>query len=140
MTIQAQVLDLMGKLKRELNTAMILITHDLGIVSEVCDKVAIMYAGRIIEKGTAEEIFAHPAHPYTIGLMASKPVVGKQVDKLYSIPGKVPNPINMPDHCYFKERCAKCTAKCSGEYPGMVRLSPTHFVACHLYDEENNNG
>ena len=139
-TIQAQVLDLLRNLKDKINSSIMFITHDLGVIAEMADYVVVMYAGRIIEKGTAEEIFAHPAHPYTIGLMASKPVVGKQVDKLYSIPGKVPNPINMPNYCYFKERCAKCTAKCDRDYPGMIQVSPTHFVACHLYDEENANG
>ena len=86
-------------------------------------------------------IFQDPRHPYTIGLQKSKPTM--QLDdsaELYNIPGNVPNPVNMPNHCYFKERCAKCTAKCSGEYPGMIQVSPTHFVACHLYDEEKNNG
>ena len=139
-TIQAQVLDLLRNLKDKINSSIMFITHDLGVIAEMADYVVVMYAGRVIEKGTAEEIFANPAHPYTIGLMASKPVVGKQVDKLYSIPGNVPNPINMPSHCYFKERCDRCTAKCSGDYPGMIQVSPTHFVACHLYDEENANG
>ena len=96
-TIQAQVLDLLRNLKDKINSSIMFITHDLGVIAEMADYVVVMYAGRIVERGTAEEIFAHPAHPYTIGLMASKPVVGKKVDKLYSIPGKVPNPINMPD-------------------------------------------
>ena len=138
-TIQAQILDLLRQLKDKINSSIMFITHDLGVIAEMADYVVVMYAGRIVEKGTAEEIFAHPAHPYTIGLMASKPVVGKEVDKLYSIPGKVPNPINMPDYCYFKDRCEMCVEGCSGEYPHMVQLSPTHFVTCYRY-YENGKG
>ena len=132
-TIQAQILDLLRQLKDKINSSIMFITHDLGVIAEMADYVVVMYAGRIVEKGTAEEIFAHPAHPYTIGLMASKPVVGKKVDKLYSIPGKVPNPINMPDYCYFKDRCEMCVERCSGEYPGEVSISPTHKVSCYRY-------
>jgi peptide/nickel transport system ATP-binding protein len=104
-TIQAQILDLLRDLKDRINSSIMLITHDLGVVAEMADYVVVMYAGRVIEKGTAREIFKDPRHPYTIGLMKSKPVVGKHVDKLYNIPGNVPNPINMPDYCYFKDRC-----------------------------------
>ena len=132
-TIQAQILDLLRNLKNKINSSIMLITHDLGVIAEMADYVVVMYAGRVVEKGTAEEIFANPAHPYTIGLMASKPVVGKKVDKLYSIPGKVPNPINMPDYCYFKDRCEMQVEKCSGEYPHMIQLSPTHMVSCYRY-------
>ena len=139
-TIQAQVLDLLRNLKDKINSSIMFITHDLGVIAEMADYVVVMYAGRIIEKGTAEEIFAHPAHPYTIGLMASKPVVGKQVDKLYSIPGKVPNPINMPNYCYFKDRCELCVEPCGGAYPGEVSLSPTHKVSCYrYYDKKEEN-
>ena len=132
-TIQAQILDLLRNLKDKINSSIMFITHDLGVIAEMADYVVVMYAGRIVERGTAEEIFAHPAHPYTIGLMASKPVVGRQVEKLYSIPGKVPNPINMPDYCYFKDRCEMCVERCNGEYPGEVSLSPTHKVSCYRY-------
>ncbi len=135
-TIQAQILDLLRNLKDKINSSIMFITHDLGVIAEMADYVVVMYSGRIIEKGTASDIFHHPAHPYTIGLMNSKPVVGKKVDKLYSIPGKVPNPINMPDYCYFKDRCDKCIAKCDGEYPHMVSLSETHKVVCYRYYEE----
>ena len=139
-TIQAQVLDLLRNLKDKINSSIMFITHDLGVIAEMADYVVVMYAGRVIEKGTAEEIFAHPAHPYTIGLMASKPVVGKQVDKLYSIPGKVPNPINMPNYCYFKDRCEMCVEKCDGAYPCEVSLSPTHKVSCYrYYDKKEEN-
>ena len=135
-TIQAQILDLFRDLKDKINASIMIITHDLGVIAEMADYVVVMYAGRIVEKGTAEEIFAHPAHPYTIGLMASKPVVGKKVDKLYSIPGKVPNPINMPDYCYFRDRCEmRLGAVCDGEYPCEISLSPTHRVSCYRYYE-----
>ena len=140
-TIQAQILDLLQDIKNKIDGSILLITHDLGVIAEMADYVVVMYAGKVIEKGTVYEIFQDPRHPYTIGLQKSKPTM--QLDdgvELYNIPGNVPNPINMPNYCYFKERCAKCTAKCSGEYPGMVQVSPTHFVACHLYDEEKNHG
>lgn len=136
-TIQAQILDLLRNLKDRINSSIMFITHDLGVIAEMADYVVVMYAGRIVEQGTAEEIFAHPAHPYTIGLMASKPVVGKQVDKLYSIPGKVPNPINMPNYCYFKDRCEMCVNGCEGAYPHEVSLTPTHKVSCYRYYPEN---
>ena len=132
-TIQAQILDLLRNLKDQINSSIMFITHDLGVIAEMADNVVVMYAGRIVEQGTAEEIFAHPAHPYTIGLMASKPVVGRQVDKLYSIPGKVPNPINMPNYCYFKDRCQMCVNGCEGDYPCEVSISPTHKVSCYRY-------
>ena len=140
-TIQAQILDLLQDIKNKIDGSILLITHDLGVIAEMADYVVVMYAGKVIEKGTVFEIFQDPKHPYTIGLQKSKPTMTlDDSTELYNIPGNVPNPVNMPSHCYFKERCAKCTAKCSGEYPGMVQVSPTHFVACHLYDEENANG
>ena len=135
-TIQAQILDLLRQLKDKINSSIMLITHDLGVIAEMADYVVVMYAGRVVEKGTADDIFYHPAHPYTIGLMASKPVVGKKVDKLYSIPGKVPNPINMPNYCYFKDRCEMCVERCSGEYPCEISLSDTHKVSCYRYYEK----
>ena len=132
-TIQAQILDLLRNLKDKINSSIMLITHDLGVIAEMADYVVVMYAGRVVEKGTAAEVFANPAHPYTIGLMASKPVVGKKVEKLYSIPGKVPNPVNMPNYCYFKDRCEMCVEGCSGAYPEEISLSPTHKVSCYRY-------
>ena len=136
-TIQAQILDLLQDIKNKIDGSILLITHDLGVIAEMADFVVVMYAGKVIEKGTVYEIFQDPRHPYTVGLQKSKPTMTlDDSTELYNIPGNVPNPINMPNHCYFKERCAKCTAKCSGEYPGMVQVSPTHFVACHLYGEE----
>ena len=138
-TIQAQILDLFRSLKDKINGSILLITHDLGVVAEMADYVVVMYAGRAIEQGTVQEIFHDPKHPYTIGLQKSKPTMDSDSDQLFNIPGNVPNPVNMPNHCYFKERCSKCNKKCSGEYPGMVQLSPTHFVACHLYTEEGKS-
>ena len=135
-TIQAQILDLLRDLKEKINGSIMLITHDLGVIAEMADYVVVMYAGKVIERGTASEIFHDPRHPYTIGLQKSKPTMNSDSDTLFNIPGNVPNPVNMPTHCYFKERCDKCIAKCSGDYPCMVQVSPTHFVACHLYGKE----
>ena len=135
-TIQAQILDLLRDLKNKINGSVLLITHDLGIIAEMADYVVVMYAGRIIEQGTVSEIFHNPMHPYTIGLQKSKPTMDTDEDTLFNIPGNVPNPVNMPKHCYFKERCSQCTAKCAGDYPGMIQVSPTHYVACHLYAED----
>ncbi len=139
-TIQAQVLELLRGLKDKINSSIMFITHDLGVIAEMADYVVVMYAGRVVEKGTTEEIFDRPAHPYTIGLMASKPVVGRQTEKLYSIPGKVPNPIDMPDYCYFKDRCELCLERCEGEYPKEISLSETHKVSCYRYDENEAKG
>ena len=134
-TIQAQILDLLRDLKGKVGSSIMLITHDLGVVAEMADYVVVMYAGRVVEKGTAREIFKDPRHPYTIGLMNSKPVVGKHVDKLYSIPGNVPNPIDMPNYCYFKDRCEMCVNGCSGAYPPVYMISPTHEVSCYRCQE-----
>ena len=132
-TIQAQILDLLRGLKDKINSSIMLITHDLGVIAEMADYVVVMYAGRIVEKGTAQEIFSTPSHPYTIGLMASKPVINRRVDRLYSIPGKVPNPIDMPDYCYFRDRCEKCVERCQGKYPPEIHLTDTHVVSCYRY-------
>lgn len=135
-TIQAQILDLLQSLKDKLNSSIMLITHDLGVVAGMADYVVVMYAGRVIEKGTADDIFHHPAHPYTIGLMKSKPVVGKKVDELYNIPGNVPNPVDMPNYCYFRDRCEMRCEQCDGKYPPEIRISPTHVVSCYRFFEE----
>ena len=138
-TIQAQILDLLRDLKQKMDGSILLITHDLGIIAEMADYVVVMYAGRVIEKGTVQEIFHDPRHPYTIGLQKSKPTMDSDTETLFNIPGNVPNPVNMPNHCYFKERCDRCIGRCSGDYPGMKQVSPTHFVACHLYGEEESH-
>jgi len=132
-TIQAQILDLLKNLKDKINSSIMLITHDLGVIAETADYVVVMYAGRIVEKGTATEIFSNPLHPYTVGLMASKPVINHPVDRLYSIPGSVPNPINMPNYCYFKDRCERRIPICDGAYPREVYVTDTHMVTCYHY-------
>ena len=132
-TIQAQILDLLRSLKDKINSSIMLITHDLGVIAEMADYVVVMYAGRVVEKGTASEVFHNPLHPYTVGLMKSKPVINRSVDRLYSIPGSVPNPINMPDYCYFKDRCEKRMPACDGEYPREVYVTKTHMTTCYQY-------
>ena len=138
-TIQAQILDILRELKDKINSSIMLITHDLGVIAGMADYVVVMYAGRIIERGTVYEVFKDPSHPYTQGLMAARPGVKKGQNRLYSIPGKVPNPINMPDYCYFKDRCEKSIAACNGEFPCEIKLSNTHAVSCYLYSEDKNN-
>ena len=132
-TIQAQILDLLRHLKDRINSSIMLITHDLGVIAEMADYVVVMYAGRIVEKGTVHDIFKNPSHPYTIGLMNTKPVVGKKIDELYCIPGKVPNPIAMPNYCYFRDRCEMRTEHCDGAYPPVIQLSETHQCSCYRY-------
>ncbi|MDR2658357.1 MAG: ABC transporter ATP-binding protein [Oscillospiraceae bacterium] len=134
-TIQAQILDLLRGLKDRLSSAIMLITHDLGVIAEMADFVVVMYAGKVVEKGTTKDVFLNPAHPYTMGLMASKPVIGREVDRLYSIPGSVPNPINMPDYCYFRDRCPNSRKECLGLYPPEIALNATHFAACYRAKE-----
>lgn len=132
-TIQAQVLELINKLKTELNTAMLLITHDLGVVNEVCDRVAVMYAGSIIEQGSVDEIFDHPTHPYTNGLFGSIPNLEEDTDRLKPIPGMMPDPSNLPEGCAFAPRCAYCTEICQKRKPETVQLAPDHFITCHRF-------
>ncbi len=135
-TIQAQILELLKEIQRKEQCSIMLITHDLGVIAEMADYVVVMYAGKVIEKGTAQEIFHNPLHPYTIGLQKSKPLITSNSNEpLYSIPGQVPNPINLPDNCYFKGRCTKCINKCNGKYPKEIKVSDTHYVSCYLYDE-----
>ena len=141
-TIQAQIMDLLRQLKSKINSSIMLITHDLGVIAEMADYVVVMYAGRVIEKGTASEVFHQASHPYTVGLMESKPSSNRKVERLYSIPGSVPNPVNMPNYCYFKDRCDKSIKACEGPYPPLTFLSDTHAVACYRYmdNEEVSNG
>ena len=135
-TIQAQILELLKDIQRKEGCSIMLITHDLGVIAEMADEVVVMYAGKVIEKGTVRDIFHNPLHPYTIGLQKSKPMLTSNGNEpLYSIPGNVPNPINLPDTCYFKNRCNKCTEKCSGHYPCEIKVSETHSVSCWLYAE-----
>ena len=139
-TIQAQILELLRDLKTKINASIMLITHDLGVIAEMADYVVVMYAGRVVEKGLAHEVFLDPRHPYTIGLMESKPVINKTTERLYSIPGAVPNPIAMPDYCYFRDRCEKCVEKCSGKYPPEIHVTDTHVVSCWRYFDEDKGG
>jgi len=135
-TIQAQILELLRTIKDKVDASILLITHDLGVVAEMADYVVVMYAGKIVEQGTAKEVFLDPKHPYTMGLIKSKPVVNKKMDRLYSIPGAVPNPVRMPNHCFFKDRCDKCIPKCEGEIPSLIEITSTHKSACYLYEKE----
>ncbi len=136
-TIQAQILDLLREIKDKISGSIMLITHDLGVVAEMADYVVVMYAGKVIEMGTVEDIFDNPLHPYTIGLQKSKPTVDGEVESLYCIPGFVPNPVDMPNYCYFRDRCDKCMKKCAGEYPHLIQVTDTHSVSCYLYEQEN---
>lgn len=133
-TIQAQILDLMRKLKEEMDMSIMLITHDLGVVAEMADYVVVMYAGNVVEKGKVLDIFQNPMHPYTIGLLKSKPIIGKtnHNERLYSIPGQVPNPINMPENCHFNERCEFCQEGCKEKEPKLVHVGNGHYVACFV--------
>ena len=131
-TIQAQVMEMIAELQKKLNTAMILITHDLGIVAEACDEVAVIYAGEIVEMASKEDLFLHPTHPYTIGLFGSIPSLSEDVDRLTPIPGLPANPEKLPEGCHFHPRCSHCTAVCQkGEIP-FVEVSPNHFVRCAM--------
>ena len=135
-TIQAQILELLKDLQVNQGCSIMLITHDLGVIAEMADEVVVMYAGKVIERGSAKEIFHNPLHPYTMGLQKSKPLITSDSNApLYSIPGQVPNPINLPNNCYFKNRCGKCTGKCSGEYPKEIKINDEHYVSCYLYEE-----
>ena len=135
-TIQAQILELLKDLQEKQGCSIMLITHDLGVIAEMADEVVVMYAGKVIERGSAKEIFHNPLHPYTMGLQKSKPLITSDSNApLYSIPGQVPNPINLPNNCYFKNRCSKCIGKCSGVYPKEIKINDEHFVSCYLYEE-----
>lgn len=136
-TVQAQILSLLKDMKDRLGSAIMFITHDLGVVAQLCDLVVVMYAGRVVEAGTVQEIFHSAAHPYTLGLMASKPVVGKKTDTLYAIGGTVPDPMALPKGCYFRSRCNHAWEDCEKEYPCRITLSPTHWVSC--YKEAQND-
>ena len=129
-TIQAQVMRMINDLKREFNTSMILITHDLGIVAESCDQVAIMYAGEIVEYGSLEDIFDHTAHPYTKGLFNSIPSLDKDTERLQPIQGLMPDPANLPEGCKFHPRCPYAVEACAQQHPGMTELTPGHLCRC----------
>ncbi|MDO4277202.1 MAG: ABC transporter ATP-binding protein [Lachnoclostridium edouardi] len=138
-TIQAQVLKLINQLKEKYNTSMLIITHDLGIVAEVCDNVSIMYAGRIVEHGTLEDIFDHLYHPYTKGLFDSLPDINNRHEELKPIKGLIPDPTNLPSGCPFHPRCNYAKECCRKEPPGRKWVSDTHYICCHLYDDTDEN-
>ena len=135
-TIQAQVLEMINELKLKLNTSMILITHDLGVVAETCDNVAVIYAGQIVEYGSKEQIFRRPAHPYTLGLFGSLPKLDDDSKRLSPIYGLPPDPTNLPDGCAFHPRCPKTCESCSSGSVEMVEIEPGHFVRCLLCGKE----
>ena len=141
-TIQAQVLDLIVKLKKERNTSMVLITHDLGVVAEVCDKVAIMYAGEVVEFGTLDQIYNHTMHPYTEGLFGSIPDLDSKAKRLKPIPGLMPDPANLPEGCSFCPRCPYATEQCKTQNPNITEVEHGHLVRCfhHIGKEETNRG
>ncbi len=134
-TIQAQVLELMKRLKQQYDTSMILITHDLGIVAEVCDEVMVMYAGRIVEQGTLKEVFNHTKHPYTEGLFGSIPNINDRKSELQPIPGLMPDPTELPEGCTFASRCPYATEDCEKKQPEYRYMGGTHYVACIAYDD-----
>ncbi len=136
-TIQAQILDLLAGLRRTHGMAVLLITHDLGVVAEVCDRVVVMYAGQVMETGTVDEIFADPRHPYTQGLLASLPELGGRDRELHPIPGVVPSPVSWPGACRFKERCPFTWERCHREMPGLLTVGGEagRSARCWLMDD-----
>lgn len=138
-TIQAQILDLIKSMKSKFNMSIMMITHDLGVIAEMADYVIVMYAGKIVEKARVTDIFKNPKHPYTIGLMKSKPTFEDNNERLYSIPGQVPNPMDLPNYCYFYERCYKRKDSCKNGIPDLISVGNSHYVSCYLLNEEEIN-
>ena len=138
-TIQAQILDLMENLKQKTGTSILFITHDLGVVAEVCDDVVVMYSGRVVEKGDVRSIFASPSHPYTKGLLASIPKLGECAEELESIPCNVPNPKYMPQGCKFAPRCSCAFDKCREEEPGFYDVGEGHMSRCWLCEKKGGD-
>lgn len=132
-TIQAQVLDMIRHLQKKLNTSMILITHDMGVIAETCDEVAVIYAGNIVEYGSLDQVFTNAQHPYTKGLFASLPSLGKDIERLKPIDGLMPDPANLPPYCSFCERCPVACEKCKNEEPDYIEIEPGHMVRCKLF-------
>lgn len=139
-TIQAQVLEMMQKLKQKFNTATILITHDLGVVAQTCEKAAVIYAGEIVEYGTVHEVFKNMKHPYTIGLMNSIPKIHVDERRLHPIEGLMPDPVSLPEGCKFCDRCRFALDKCKKENPEMVKLGGEHLVKCFRANEDLKGG
>lgn len=133
-TIQAQILELMKELRDKINTAIMFITHDLGVIAEIAEQVIVMYAGKIVESADVVTLFNEPLHPYTTGLLNSKPKIEIDTEKLYSIPGMVPNPLNLPEGCPYHPRCDKVMDVCRVQYPQEVEVKPGHLVRCWLFN------
>lgn len=134
-TIQAQILDMLREIKDSSGMSILLITHDLGVVAEMADYVIVMYSGKIVEEGEVVELFNNPQHPYTKGLLKSKPVINQRQDELYSIPGQVPNPLELVPSCYFHDRCEHCMPVCVSQQPQLKEVASRQKVACWLYEE-----
>lgn len=134
-TIQAQILDMLRQIKAESDMSILLITHDLGVVAEMADYVVVMYAGKVVEEGEVTQLFEHPKHPYTQGLLKSKPVLNQRQDELYSIPGQVPNLLELRESCYFHDRCEHCMEVCRAKEPVLNKIGDNQKVACWLYEE-----
>ena len=142
-TIQAQVLDMMDELKKQYNTAMVLITHDLGVVGRMCDDVAVVYAGQVLEYGSREEIFLHPRHPYTVGLFGALPDINVDTKRLNNIEGLPPDPTELPSGCCFHPRCPHASVRCSEERMPLSKINANHYCRCWRCiqnDEEEHNG
>jgi len=138
-TVQAQILELMNEIKQKTDMGIIMITHDMGVVAEVCDRVLVMYAGKIVEQAPVVELFGNPKHPYTQGLLASIPKLGRRKEKLGSIPGTVPTPGSMPVGCRFADRCPHVMEICRNVTPEMIPIKENHQTACWLYDEKEGD-
>ena len=139
-TIQAQVLELLKELKQKYNTALIMISHNLGIIGELCQNVAVMYAGSIIEYGSIEQVFRHPLHPYTIGLFASLPDIHDKKDRLIAMKGVVSDALNLPEGCKFNPRCPCVMEKCKLDMPKFIKIEPDHYVACFQFSGKQIGG
>ncbi len=137
-TIQAQVLDLMNELKKKINTSIIFITHDLGVIAEMSDRVMVMYAGKVVEMASTVEIFKNPKHPYTVGLIGSKPDMSTETDRLNVIPGNVPDLNNLPSGCPFHPRCEHAMDVCKREFPAQVNVAEGHATSCWLYSNKSD--
>ena len=135
-TIQAQILEMMRGFRDELGTSILLITHDLGVVAEMADYVVVMYSGKVVEQGEVVELFENPKHPYTQGLLKSKPILNQRQEELYSIPGQVPNPLELKESCYFHDRCPHAMDICRVKEPRLKTVGENQQVACWLYEEE----
>ncbi|MBU5352049.1 ABC transporter ATP-binding protein [Paenibacillus silvae] len=134
-TIQAQILDMLQQIKSQSGTSILMITHDLGVVAEMADYVVVMYAGKVVEEGEVVQLFESPKHPYTQGLLRSKPIINQRQDELYSIPGHVPDPLSLKDSCHFADRCEHCISICTTQMPMLKQLGHGQKAACWLYEE-----